>query len=128
MSEKKKAAAIQFIPGEAAPSVIAKGKGVIADKILEAQAHLQTVYSDTAVTGRQLRHQNQTFEVIINTREDRILEIEKDVQNPQRVLEEKLQIATVVSPVKGQPEVSVTSDRSEEYKRLKRPVPVLVWA
>jgi len=35
MKPLKKAVAIQYIPGEAAPSVLAKGKGVVAEKLLE---------------------------------------------------------------------------------------------
>ncbi len=48
MAEKrKKAAAIQYAPGEQAPTVIAKGKGVVADKILEkAEEANLPVYRD----------------------------------------------------------------------------------
>ncbi|TCK98298.1 flagellar biosynthesis protein [Natranaerovirga hydrolytica] len=35
MKDIKKAAAIQFDPQDKAPTVIAKGKGIVADKILE---------------------------------------------------------------------------------------------
>ncbi len=45
--KRKKAAAIKYAPGEDAPSVIAKGKGVIAEKILEkAEAADLPVYKD----------------------------------------------------------------------------------
>lgn len=35
MKQPKKVVAIQYVAGEVAPNVIAKGKGVIADKLLE---------------------------------------------------------------------------------------------
>lgn len=45
--KRKKAAAIQYAPGEPAPTVIAKGKGVIAEKILEkAEEANLPVYKD----------------------------------------------------------------------------------
>lgn len=47
IKKKKKAAAIQYIPGEDAPSVIAKGQGIVADKILEkAEEASLPVYKD----------------------------------------------------------------------------------
>ncbi len=48
MAEKKKAAAaIKYIQGEDAPSVVAKGKGIIADKILEnAEESAVPIYRD----------------------------------------------------------------------------------
>lgn len=50
MKDKKKAAAIQFIPGEDAPSVIAKGQGIIADKLLEkAEESAVPVYKNAAL-------------------------------------------------------------------------------
>ena len=45
--KRKKAAAIQYAPGDQAPTVIAKGKGVVADKILEKAFENQLpVYKD----------------------------------------------------------------------------------
>lgn len=45
--KKKKAAAIKYVPGEDAPSVVAKGQGIVADKILEkAEEHEVPVYQD----------------------------------------------------------------------------------
>lgn len=54
MTEKKKVAAIQFIPGEAAPSVIAKGKGVIADKILEKAEEAKVPVFKNAALAEEL--------------------------------------------------------------------------
>ena len=43
----KKAAAISYNPGEEAPKIIAKGKGMVADNILErAKIHDIPVYKD----------------------------------------------------------------------------------
>lgn len=47
MAKKKKAAAIKYIQGEDAPSVVAKGQGIIADKILEKAEEADVpVYQD----------------------------------------------------------------------------------
>lgn len=47
MENKKKAVAIKFTTGENAPTVIAKGQGVIADKILEKAEDLKLpLYKD----------------------------------------------------------------------------------
>ena len=46
-TKRKKVAAIQYAPGEDAPSVLAKGKGVVAEKILEkAEEANLPVYKD----------------------------------------------------------------------------------
>ena len=42
----KTAVAIEYVPGEAAPKILATGKGVIADKIIERKAmclHIRTI-------------------------------------------------------------------------------------
>lgn len=45
--KKNKAAAIRYVQGDDAPSVIAKGQGIVADKILEkATEHEIPVYKD----------------------------------------------------------------------------------
>ena len=45
--KRKKAVAIQYAPGDDAPTVIAKGKGVVAEKILEkADEASLPVYKD----------------------------------------------------------------------------------
>lgn len=40
-TKRKKAAAIQYAPGEDAPTIIAKGKGVVAEKILDKAAEAE---------------------------------------------------------------------------------------
>lgn len=46
----KKAAAIQYEAGDSAPKVVAKGAGIVADKILEAgEANDIPVYEDEAL-------------------------------------------------------------------------------
>ena len=50
VEKRKKAAAIQYAPGDQAPTVIAKGKGVIADKLLEKAAEADLpIYKDAAL-------------------------------------------------------------------------------
>lgn len=45
--KRKKAAAIQYKPGEAAPELIAKGNGVVADHIVDkAEASAVPIYRD----------------------------------------------------------------------------------
>lgn len=46
-TKRKKAAAIQYAPGENAPIILAKGKGVVAEKILDkANEAALPVYRD----------------------------------------------------------------------------------
>lgn len=46
-NRRKKAAAIQYAPGDDAPTVLAKGQGVIADKLIEkAEAAALPIYKD----------------------------------------------------------------------------------
>lgn len=48
--KRKIAAAIQYLPGTDAPKVIAKGKGVVADNILEkADEYALPIYKDEAL-------------------------------------------------------------------------------
>lgn len=45
--KRKKAVAIQYAPGDDAPTVIAKGKGILADKIVEkADEAALPIYKD----------------------------------------------------------------------------------
>lgn len=47
MKEKKKAVAIKYSEGEVAPNIVAKGKGIIADKLIEkAQEEALPIYQD----------------------------------------------------------------------------------
>lgn len=47
---KNKAVALKYKPGDAAPSVVAKGAGVVAEKILErADENKISVYKDEAL-------------------------------------------------------------------------------
>ncbi len=54
--KRKKAAAIQYKPGDIAPKVIAKGKGVVADNILDKAAEYDLpVYRDEKLANELTR-------------------------------------------------------------------------
>lgn len=46
----KKAAALQYAPGEQAPKIVAKGKGIVADNIIEkGTEHEIPIYEDPSL-------------------------------------------------------------------------------